>query len=62
MFSRIIQDLVAEILADVGALYKASEAVKPSSVIYMFFPLSDGRMITLGGTCRYALGLRPFVY
>jgi DNA mismatch repair protein MSH4 len=27
--SRIIQDLVAEIVVDVGALYKASEAVTP---------------------------------
>ena len=33
-FLRIIQDLVAEILADVGALYKASEAVRSPSVIY----------------------------
>lgn len=30
---RIIQDLVAEILVDVGALYKASEAVSSRTLI-----------------------------
>lgn len=31
--SRIIQDLVAEILVDIGALYKASEAVCDSCLL-----------------------------
>lgn len=34
---KIIQDLVAEILTDVGALYKASEAVMSPFVTYALF-------------------------
>lgn len=58
-FYRIIQDLVAEIIGDAGALYKASEAVDFLSVLYDLmstdFRLNRLRCSTCCGLLRIRL-------
>ena len=54
-FSRIIRDLVAEIINDIGALYKASEAV---SIPTCCFCVS----LAAGGPCRHADVFSPRIH
>jgi hypothetical protein len=55
---RIIQDLTAKIIGDVGALYKASEAV--STVV--IYPSDINDNTNAGGSCRHVVVVCPCLH